>query len=473
MRNILVFMVIAIIGCADDHETMAPVTSEPSLVDSSAGAVDNRGLIGARSALSGGATTVFDASLDAFSFPAPNLQALNQVRHEAGDVAFEAEFGEDPTGPNPGLGSVFDNISCESCHLGDGRGRPPVGAEPFSSMLFRASVAGKGPHGSPSPVPGFGTQLQMQATTGITPEIQAAVSYVESLGVFSDGTPYTLQVPHYTLAGLYRPLPVQYLFSPRAAPAVFGLGLLEAVPEIEVLLRADPTDRNRDGISGRPNYVWDEVHQRVALGRFGWKANNPSLLQQTAGAYNGDMGVTSQIFPAESCAGQYPECITHPPEVDSMTVANVAAYTQTLGVPARRNLSDPTVLQGERLFYSSGCNGCHTPTLVTGNLPGVPEVSGQIIHPYTDLLIHDMGPALADGRPDFQATGSEWRTAPLWGIGLVQTVNGHTRFMHDGRATSLLEAILWHGGEGKNASDRVRRMKMSDRQALIVFLESL
>ena len=265
------------------------------------------------------------------------------------------------------------------------------------------------------------------------------------------------------------------LFSPRVAPVVFGLGLLEAVPAQDILLRADPRDRNRDGVSGRVNLVFDAVRRRTVVGRFGWKANTPSLLQQTAGAYNGDMGVTSSIFPSESCEGQVPnpECQLHSPEVDDATVDAVAFYTQTLAVPARRNLDDPTATKGEFLFYVAGCAGCHTPTLRTGTLPGVPEVSNQVIHPYTDLLVHDLGDGLADNRPDFQASGREWRTPPLWGIGLVQTVNGHTNFLHDGRARNLLEAVLWHGGEAAGARERVRRFSASERAALVTFLESL
>ena len=201
--------------------------------------------------------------------------------------------------------------------------------------------------------------------------------------------------------------------------------------------------------------------------------NEPTLLQQAADAYNGDMGVTTDLFPAEPCEGQHPGCARHPPELAPATVADVALYTQTLGVPARRNLDDPTALRGEQVFYAVGCTGCHTPTLRTGALAGVPEVSRQEIHPYTDLLVHDMGPGLADGRPDFQASGSEWRTPPLWGIGLVETVNKHTNFLHDGRARTLLEAVLWHGGEAQAARDRVTRLRATDRAALIAFLESL
>ncbi|MGH7497668.1 MAG: di-heme oxidoredictase family protein, partial [Gemmatimonadales bacterium] len=197
------------------------------------------------------------------------------------------------------------------------------------------------------------------------------------------------------------------------------------------------------------------------------------LLQQAAAAYNGDIGITSTIFPAESCEGEYPACAPHGPEIDLQLVKAVAFYTQSLGVPARRSLDDPKARQGEQLFYAANCTSCHVPTLRTGYLKDVPEVSNQTIHPYTDLLIHDMGPALADGRRDFLASGSEWRTAPLWGIGLVQTVNGHTNFMHDGRARGLLEAVLWHGGEARASRERVRRMSAQERSALVAFLESL
>ena len=431
----------------------------------------------ARTALSGGATTIFKDDADAFETPAPNLSGDHLERHEVGDEGFgRAHVAGAGDGTNGGLGPVFDNESCEACHLGDGRGRPPLPGEAFSSMLFRSSVTGSDANGGPLGIPaGFGGQLQMRAIAGYQADIQAAVTYVESRGTFADGTEFQLHVPQYTLTGMYPGLPASYLFSPRVAPPVFGLGLLEAIPELLIRARSDPRDFNRDGISGRANMVYDAVRKRHTLGRFGWKANTPNLFQQSAGAYNGDMGVTSDLFPGESCAGRLDASCNdaHGPEVNAQTVADVAFYTQTLGVPARRNLNDPTARRGELLFYASGCDGCHTPTLRTGFLRGVPEVSNQVIHPYTDLLVHDMGPGLADGRPDFQASGSEWRTPPLWGIGLVETVNGHTRFLHDGRAYSLLEAVLWHGGEATRARDRVRHLTQPDRDALIAFLKSL
>ena len=479
-RMRLAVLLAFVFACTDQNEP-PPVSGRPDEITLDDGAseleLEPAGEVAefrreAHTALSGGATTIFDDTEEAFGSPAPNLQGENIERHELGDVAFGLEHVDGP-GVNGGLGPIFDNVSCESCHPGDGRGRPPVGAEPFSSMLFRSSIAGRGNNGGPKDVPGFGGQLQMRSLPAYQPEISAAISYVESRGAFGDGTPFQLRVPSYTLSGLYAPLPAGVLFSPRVAPAVFGLGLLEAVPEWVVLARADPRDRNRDGISGMPNYVWDAIRGRKALGRFGWKANVSNLVQQNAGAYNGDMGVTTALFPAEPCEGQDPGCARHAAEISTETVADVTIYTQTLGVPARRDLDDPVTNRGEAVFYAVGCNGCHTPTLRTGRIRGVPEVSNQTIHPYTDLLVHDMGPGLADNRSDFQANGREWRTAPLWGIGLVQTVNGHSNFLHDGRARSLLEAILWHGGEAQRAKDKVVRLRRQDRDALIAFLGSL
>ena len=474
-RVLVVIATLGVLACTDQNDIAEPERTDAATDTASDTelAFDTRSILEAHTALSGGVTTVFDVTADAFSQPAPTLAGASLARHDEGDEDFEVEFVPAPAAENGGLGPVFDNVSCEACHVGDGRGRPPLPREQAASLLYRASIAGRGPHGGPLPVPGFGGQLQLLAVPGFDPEVKAVIRYATSRGAFTDGTAFELRVPQYDLQGLYAPLPAGLLFSPRVAPVVFGLGLLEAVPENQVYALADPKDGDRNGISGRVNVVWNEVRGQTALGRFGWKANTPTLLQQTAGAYNGDMGVTSAIFPAESCEGQVPGCARHAPEVDAETVGDVAFYTQTLGVPARRSLDDPTASRGEELFYAAGCAGCHMPTLRTGFLKGVPEVSNQIIHPYTDLLVHDMGPGLADQRPDFQASGQEWRTPPLWGIGLVQTVNGHTNFLHDGRARSLMEAVLWHGGEATRARERVRGFSAGERAALIAFLESL
>lgn len=475
MSRILIAVAVVGLGACTDRDDVSAPESGPersevaSPLELPVTAVPD----GAHTALSGGATTVYDVSPDAFSLAAPNLSGRSLALHEEGDEGFEAAFVPAPAAVNGGLGPLFDNVSCEACHEGDGRGRPPLPGEEISSLLFRASVPGTGPHGGPAAVPGFGGQLQLRAIADFVPEVSATIRYAETRGTFTDGTRFDLRVPQYDIAGLYNPLPAGVLLSPRVAPMVFGLGLLEAVGETDVLALADPKDRDRNGISGKANYVWDQARGRTVLGRFGWKANTPTLVQQAAGAYNGDMGVTSSLFPAESCEGQDPRCGLHAPEVPDETVAAVAFYTQTLGVPARRNLDDAKTVAGEQIFHAAGCGGCHVATLRTGAHTGVTEVSDQVIHPYTDLLVHDMGPGLADDRPDFQASGREWRTPPLWGIGLVETVNGHTNFLHDGRARSLMEAVLWHGGEAQPARDRVRGLSGDERAALMAFLESL
>ena len=429
------------------------------------------------SEFSGGETTVFDASSHAFSIPAPNLSTAAFEKHLEGDVEFEAVFVTAPAVVNPGLGPIYNNVSCINCHSRDGRGRPPGSNEGLVSLLFRLSLpkadgvaAGK----PPIPVPGFGTQLNNRSIVDASPEGKVKIDYTEQTLTTADGTRVHLRYPNYTLTETYQPLPENVEVSPRVAPAVFGLGLLEAIPEEVILAYADEADVDGDGISGKPNYVWDVVKQRYTLGRFGWKANQPTLLQQVAAAYNDDMGITTSLFSIENSAGQS-QLTQHSttPEVSDEILDVVTFYVQTLAVPARRNVDNPQVKQGEHLFAKAQCASCHIPTLRTGVLEGVPSVSNQTIHPFTDMLLHDMGPELADNRPDFHASGSEWRTPPLWGIGLVKRVNGHTNFLHDGRARDLMEAILWHGGEAEASRQIVEQMSQIERDALIAFLESL
>ena len=267
------------------------------------------------------------------------------------------------------------------------------------------------------------------------------------------------------------------MISPRVAPATIGMGLLEAIPEERIMALADPDDADADGISGRPNFVWSVRERKLSLGRFGWKANQPSVEQQAAGAFLGDIGITSSLFPEENCPPAQAACTGAPnggsPEIPDTRLEKVTIYTQTLAVPAMRNVEDPEVQQGARLFVQSQCSMCHTPRHETGQGHPLEPLRGQTIYPYTDLLLHDMGDGLADNRPDGLANGSEWRTPPLWGIGLVQTVNGHTMFLHDGRARNLEEAILWHGGEAKASRDEFMGLTTKERNALIKFLESL
>ena len=458
-------------GCADANPATPDTVTDAQLVDSSItsfNALIRVNPLPESEALSGGETTVFDSSSTAFEQAAPNLSAAELVTHDEGDEAFASVFTAEL-----GAGPQLNNASCEGCHLGDGRGELPAQGDPLVSMLLRLSVPGVASDGGPVPVPKFGGQLQ---TIGIAPvprEADVAVRYIFSDGHFGNGQRFELRRPVFQLLNPHAPLPASLLVSPRVAPPNFGLGLLEAIPEREIAALADEHDRNGDGISGRMNIVFDAIDHRPALGRFGVKANNPSLLQQTAGAFNGDMGITTSVFREESCQDVFAACARHRREISDDLLKAVTFYVQTLAVPARRNMNKHSVRLGQALFGAIGCGGCHTQTLRTGVLAGVPSVSNQVIHPYTDLLVHDMGDGLADDRPDFLANGREFRTAPLWGIGLTTVVNPKASFLHDGRARNLSEAILWHGGEAHTSREIFRRLPQYLRQALLEFLNSL
>jgi CxxC motif-containing protein (DUF1111 family) len=410
--------------------------------------------------------TIDDRTSLAFAQPAPNLSTESFEHHRVGDAAFGAVFVPSPAPVNPGLGPLFNNNSCNACHLRNGRGMPVMGSGPQrTQLLVRVSL----PEGTPShpngavPVPGLGTQIADQAIYGSTPEATVTLSWVETEGTYADGTAYRLREPRVAIAPTDgSALPQGMLTSLRLPPPVFGLGLLEAVDAATLRSMSDPDDRNADGISGRINEVWDVQAHALAPGRFGLKANSPNLLQQSAEAYFNDMGVTTPLFPSPD--GTY--------EVKLETLRSAAFYAQTLAVPARTALEDEPVHKGEELFRAQGCERCHKATLDTGAHP-LAELSHQRIHPYTDLLLHDMGPGLADGRPDGAANGSEWRTTPLWGLGLTQTVLPYASYLHDGRARTLEEAILWHGGEAQHARDGFRALSATERAALISFLNSL
>ena len=263
------------------------------------------------------------------------------------------------------------------------------------------------------------------------------------------------------------------LTSLRIGQSIFGLGLLESVPEDEVMRHADPDDADGDGISGRANQVWSVEQRKSVLGRFGWKANEPDLVQQTAAAFLGDIGITSPLFPRHDCGDSQRVCTDADggkPELVQQDIVAVAAYLRVLSPPARRIGDGITV--GEKLFQDTGCALCHRPSLGTAKADEA-FLNGVEVMAYTDLLLHDMGDELADGRPDFLATGREWRTPPLWGLGLVEAIHGEYALLHDGRAQSIEEAILWHGGEAAVARDAFKALAKADREALIVFLKSL
>jgi len=433
-----------------------------------------------RTPLSGGAATVFDETHDAFSLPAPILSEEHHRSFFVGNSYFNQNWVSAPSSveTRDGLGPLFNARSCSGCHFKDGRGRPPEPGGAMVTELLRISVAGRGPHGEPVPEPVYGDQVQGSALPQVPAEAEVHVDFDVLPGAFADGEHYELRKPRIRLEHLgYGPMSSAVLMSARVAPAMIGLGLLEAVPVSALRNLADPDDRNHDGISGRLNMVWDAVHHAPAVGRFGWKAEQPTVLQQSAGAFLGDMGLTSWIFPRDDHSQLEHECDALPnggsPEVGEDILRHVALYARSLGVPARRHAADASVVRGGELFMKAGCARCHVPTLHTEPLADMPEVGGIEIHPYTDLLLHDMGEGLSDDRPTFEAEGREWRTPPLWGIGLVRRVNQHTFLLHDGRARDASEAVLWHDGEGRAAREAFVRMNHGDRESLLAFLESL
>lgn len=513
---------------------------------------------------SGGGNTVALSNRKAFSRSNPQLNFLDEGKFKAGDLEFRGE--------HEGLGPLFNNDTCQGCHHEDGRGNPPADEDgdgetdlPLISMLVRISIPGSNRELGVAPEPTYGGQIQVfgaledsvgtpidalaEFDRGRSGEAEDAVgeAFVSVLyepldGRYDDGTPYTLHRPIYRLRDLaYGPFHDDVLFSPRIASQVVGMGLLDAIPEADILNYADAADADGDGISGRPNRVWDVWTNTTGhLGRFGHKASKPTLLHQLTAAYLGDIGITSSLFPVEDCTDRQPACQaraeeeTHTgevPDLDDLILALVEFYVRQLAVPQRRGWDpatqqwDSRIWRGRQLFFEAGCVDCHVPRHVTGDAEGsvlgqiadnilgglsqppqpLASLSGQVIWPFTDLLLHDMGGScevtreeedgglcadesdascwwvqrcegLADGRRDFDASGSEWRTAPLWGLGLVQTVNPDAGFLHDGRAGTIEEAILWHGheySEARGAWEFFVGLNRSQRADLLAFLESL
>ncbi|WP_020679524.1 di-heme oxidoredictase family protein [Marinobacterium rhizophilum] len=446
----------------------------------------------------GGATThtrVGPVSADAFSHSAANIAFDDKMTFALGRAIFRKLWVSSPssTTASDGLGPLYNARSCERCHLKNGRGRPPETPNDNSVSLFlRLSIAPRSTADLSTqqqrgvvPEPVYGTQLQTFAVPGMEAEGQLQVSYEEQRVALADGGDAWLRSPRYQiLQPAYGPLHPDLQVSARIAPPMPGLGLLEQISEADILSLADPKDLDGDGISGRPNRVWDQARQTTALGRFGWKAGSPSLAQQNSSALQGDIGIGNAMIPGASgdCSPQQTTCLQAPNgnteaqgglEASQQMLDWLLFYSRHIAVTPRPNAADPEILAGKRLFNDSGCARCHRPHFVTADNPGLPALSQQSIWPYSDLLLHDMGEGLADHRPEFAANGREWRTAPLWGIGQTRAVSGHNYFLHDGRARNLLEAVLWHGGEASAARDRFIAMPTDQRTQLIRFLESL
>ncbi len=444
----------------------------------------------------GGATSIDPVTQDSFSHISATIPFEEEQPFRLGNALFKKLWVSAPssTQASDGLGPLFNARSCMSCHVNDGRGKPPEGGVSATSMFLRLARPAKTADEERAiadadivnfPDPIYGHQLQDLAVPGLPSEGKMKIAYTEEPVTLAGGETASLRRPHYSVENLgYGPLDPTTTISPRVAPAMIGLGLIEAIPEADILAHADPDDKDGDGIRGKAAIVRDHRTGKPALGRFGWKAQNASVRDQSADAFSNDIGISTPDRPDAhgDCTQAQAKCKAMPmgvqkrlgnEEAPGPILDLVTFYSANLAVPARRKASFPETLKGKQVFYESGCTACHVPKFVTRRDSLDKAQAFQLIWPYSDFLLHDMGDGLADGQQVGFASGREWRTPPLWGIGLTQTVSGHSFFLHDGRARSLTEAILWHGGEAQKARDAFASRPKDDRQALITFLESL
>jgi CxxC motif-containing protein (DUF1111 family) len=446
--------------------------------------------------MQGGATTTPKiADANALSQPSANLSFGDQERFALGNGLFRKDWVTSPssTQASDGLGPLFNARACQSCHLKDGRGHAPAspGGDAVSFLVRlsvppdaaqAADIAASRIAAAPHPV--YGLQLQDNAAAGLPPEGRVRIDYAPVSVELAGGETVELRKPMLSIDNPgFGPLPPDLMTSGRVAPAMAGMGLLEAIHRADIMALADPDDADADGISGRPNLVGDGKGG-VTIGRFGWKAIQPTVELQTAHAFSGDMGLSSPVAPEHwgECTALQADCRAMPngaqerlgdTEVPRDLLDLVTFYSENLAPPVRRDIDDPVVLAGKAAFYASGCASCHTPKFVTSRKAAHEAQRFQLIWPYTDLLLHDMGEGLADGRSEGLADGREWRTPPLWGIGMAHQVSAAAGFLHDGRARTLQEAILWHGGEAQRARDHYAALPKQERDALVRFLESL
>ncbi len=419
-----------------------------------------------RDIASGGTTTIWDDSHNAFGRALKNMQASHWGPFRIGKKLFIAQWQVEDPGGLQGLGPLFNATSCDSCHFKDGRGRLP-GDSSENLVVKLSAPGGQGQDGHAE----YGVQLQDYAVPGARAEGRLVVSWIEEKGAYGDAEPYLLRKPQLQLEQLRAgALGQGSQVNLRMPPQVFGLGLLESIPAATLAGSEDPSDEDGDGVSGRAHWVLDPVTGKRALGRFGWKASKANLDHQVAAALSQDIGVSSALVPIEpSEAGDRPGQV----EIADYRLQRLLHYVRALAAPGRRDWNRLDVIEGARLFRSSGCATCHQPSQRTGSETRLPELANQEIYPYTDLLLHDMGESLADGFAEGEATNREWRTPPLWGLGYLETVQGETKLLHDGRARSFEEAILWHDGEAKTAREKFKQLSKFQRDQISAFLKSL
>lgn len=445
----------------------------------------------------GRATTSAVPDAKAYSHPNKPMTLEERQDFQLGFSIFKKLWVSSPasTKASDGLGPLYNARSCLRCHPRNGRGHAPeVGEADTRTFLMRLSVppstqeeqqrlASKEVKSLPEPT--YGGQLQDRALPGLPSEAKINVTYEHSQIELADGTKVAMRKPSFSLSDFgYGEPRADMMTSPRIATAMIGLGLIDGIHDSDFERIADPDDKDGDGISGRINYVMDKRAGRLRPGRFGWKASEPNVYQQSSHAAVGDIGLSVPILPSHGgdCTDKQTICHQFPHggqenlgglEIPQVPMDLMVYYSANIAVPQRRKTDDVDVLEGKKLFYEAGCASCHRPKFVTSREAEFEQHRFQLIWPYSDFLLHDMGPDLADGRPVGDASGSEWRTAPLWGIGLAQTVDPEAGFLHDGRARSLLEAVLWHGGEAEASRNTVVQMDLAQRKALLAFLKSL
>lgn len=435
--------------------------------------------------LSAGTATIFNSSPKAYDTPADWVTGQLETRFNLGNMLYDNARNSSSGGNyGGGLGPVYAGYSCASCHHNAGRTKPTLWTDGgsgtgFSSMLVYITRR------NGAFFQDYGRVLHDQSIYGVKAEGKLSVKYTEKEYQFPDGEKYTLCTPHYSITEWYADSirPEDLFISVRIPLRHVGLGQMMALDPTEIEALAARSNYPEYGISGRCNYVVERGVKQ--LGISGNKAQHADLTVELG--FSSDMGTTNSRYPEEICEGQLQMSqgsmmglLYDQLDISTEDMENVDLYMQSLGVPARRNVTDATVKRGEEMFYKSKCHLCHTVTLHTKKrgtvlLAGsqLPWLGGQVIHPYSDFLLHDMGEELSDNYVSGLARGNEWRTTPLWGIGLQEAVNGHTYFLHDGRARNFVEAIMWHGGEGEASKNLFKNLPKADRDALVTFLQSL
>jgi CxxC motif-containing protein (DUF1111 family) len=389
------------------------------------------------------------------------------------------------TKASDGLGPLYNARSCFQCHINAGRGQVPEKNQRAVSLFMRLSIPPQNQvdktllqqqQQTVIAEPRYGTQFQNFAVTGLDAEGDLQIRYRNFSIKLAGGEIVTLQKPSYQLNNLqHGALHPKTMMSPRLAPSLLGMGELAKIKAEDILQLSDPNDANNDGISGKPNRIWSQEFNKVMLGRFGYKAGVASLDEQNQRAFAGDIGLSTPLFPQPwgDCTTNQISCRNaphgdnggqQPLEAPKKVTDAVLYYVSHLDMPLSRASNSDDFKQGQTHFIAAGCIACHRSSYT---------IKQKTISPYSDLLLHNMGEGLADHRPEGEANGQEWRTAPLWGIGLTERINGHHYYLHDGRARTLQQAILWHGGEAQPARDYYAKLAKKDRQYLLKFLGAL